>query len=413
MPRAADLITQPRVRHRVRAARQPERDPGERRWRKWRHGHPAGAPPAEGQVRLFGTPAELTATICLNFRSNAFRLPGCRDSEPGQLVRSRAIVSARKARVQATEIWDVDDLAGVQGDWTLRYEQLSEGDFEGSIKLVQLEDLRLFSESTNRANAAAGQIGREHIGIPMCLSAHGFAHFHGQPVGGNSIMVGCGDELDLTLRENSQFLAIVIREDLLSRAWQQLNHSAWADWFERKVVVEADPAFAASMRQILLSALDATVADPTVLSTPSSAVHLRDSVLMKWRGGVPAVVRDTTVQRLASRKRLVDRACDLVLSSPDRPMTMLEVWNEVGASRRALELSFRDVLGVTPHRYFRAVRLCGARRDLKLLGGSSASIHDIAARWGFWHMSAFSADYKRQFRESPPATVRLNGSRAR
>jgi AraC family ethanolamine operon transcriptional activator len=89
---------------------------------------------------------------------------------------------------------------------------------------------------------------------------------------------------------------------------------------------------------------------------------------------------------------------------------MLELCKQVGASPRRLELCFRDVLGLSPHKYLRAVRLCGVRRELKRLAGSGATVHDVAARWGFWHMSAFSADYKQQFGELPSVTLQSSGS---
>jgi AraC family ethanolamine operon transcriptional activator len=122
-------------------------------------------------------------------------------------------------------------------------------------------------------------------------------------------------------------------------------------------------------------------------------------------------VRD--LHGVEARRRIVDRACERVLASPDHPLTMLELCKQVGASPRRLELCFRDVLGISPHKYLRAVRLCGARRELKRLAGSGATVHDVAARWGFWHMSAFSADYKQQFGESPSVTLQGPGGARR
>jgi len=37
-------------------------------------------------------------------------------------------------------------------------------------------------------------------------------------------------------------------------------------------------------------------------------------------------------------------------------------------------------------------------------------LSDIAARWGFWHLSHFAADYKSMFGELPSET--LNAARA-
>ncbi|MFM7507359.1 MAG: helix-turn-helix domain-containing protein, partial [Rubrivivax sp.] len=102
-------------------------------------------------------------------------------------------------------------------------------------------------------------------------------------------------------------------------------------------------------------------------------------------------------------KRLVDRACDWMLQHTDEPMSMLEVCRRVGASRRKLNYCFQEVLGTSPVKYLRAVRLNGARRDLRR---GVTSVRDAAARWGFWHLGQFSRDYNAQFGELPSATLK-------
>jgi AraC family transcriptional regulator, ethanolamine operon transcriptional activator len=40
---------------------------------------------------------------------------------------------------------------------------------------------------------------------------------------------------------------------------------------------------------------------------------------------------------------------------------------------------------------------------------AGATVQDVAARWGFWHLGQFSLDYKKHFFELPSETL----SRAR
>ena len=76
----------------------------------------------------------------------------------------------------------------------------------------------------------------------------------------------------------------------------------------------------------------------------------------------------------------------------------------MGASRRKLNYCFQEVLGTTPVAYMRAIRLNGVRREL-LAADEGGRVYDIAVRWGFWHFSQFSVDYKRQFGELPSRTL--------
>ncbi len=92
-----------------------------------------------------------------------------------------------------------------------------------------------------------------------------------------------------------------------------------------------------------------------------------------------------------------------MLQHTGEPLSMLEVCRRVGASRRKLNYCFQEALGTSPVKYLRAVRMNGARRELR---SGATSVHDAASRWGFWHLGQFSRDYKQQFGELPSATLR-------
>lgn len=330
--------------------------------------------------------------------------PAC--AAPNHLGAEEHFSQAPSAWTRTREVRDVDDLASAQPDWSLEYEQLSLGTFEGRLHLVQLPQVTLVCESASRATRQRGQIGAGHIGFAMCLSPAGSGRFHGRKVDGDTIMIGRGDDLDLTLREDYRLLAIVVSIDLLRALWEQLYGKPWSSWLDHKITVQARAGLADFVRSTHLRALETVMEQAELLSIPQPVTQLRDAVLIEWLESIPAMVDVGDLHNIETRRRIVDRACEVVLGSPDQQMTMLEVCRQVGSSPRRLELCFRDVLGISPHKYLRAVRLCGARRELKRLVGTDARVHDVAARWGFWHTSAFSADYKQQFGESPSLTLR-------
>ena len=74
-----------------------------------------------------------------------------------------------------------------------------------------------------------------------------------------------------------------------------------------------------------------------------------------------------------------------------------------GVSRRSLQYAFEEVLGVSPLTYLRAQRLNAVRRAIKT-AETDTPVMEIAARWGFWHPSYFTASYKKLFGELPSAT---------
>jgi AraC family ethanolamine operon transcriptional activator len=63
------------------------------------------------------------------------------------------------------------------------------------------------------------------------------------------------------------------------------------------------------------------------------------------------------LKTVAARRRVVDRACELMLSRSVQPPSILEICDRIGASPRKLSCCFRDVMGVSPARHLLAMRL--------------------------------------------------------
>ena len=94
---------------------------------------------------------------------------------------------------------------------------------------------------------------------------------------------------------------------------------------------------------------------------------------------------------------------EYIRSRPQAVLSVEELCRESASSISTLERAFREHFAVSPKQYLTASRLTGVRRTL-LNPGETRNIGDIAANWGFWHLSKFAADYKRMFGESPSAT---------
>jgi AraC-like DNA-binding protein len=84
--------------------------------------------------------------------------------------------------------------------------------------------------------------------------------------------------------------------------------------------------------------------------------------------------------------------------------------NEVAAAvhltPRAVQYLFRQRLDTTPTEYLRRVRLHRAHHDLMAGDRSSATVTEIAERWGFAHTGRFAVLYRQTYGESPHATLR-------
>lgn len=302
------------------------------------------------------------------------------------------------------EAHDVDEFAATQSDWALRYEQLSPGRFVGRLQHVQFPGLRLVHEQANCATRQQGRLGCGQIGIAMPIDLLGHAASNGQPLGPDTLMIGRTEQVDLCLPAGAGLIGVVVDVAELSQWWQHLYGQAPAPWMERQLTVTAAPARAAALRRLHLASLAALAVQPEGLQDERHVLRLRDELLMFWLGCFPPTVDTDQLATGEARKRVVDRACAVMLAAPEAQVSMLEVCRRVGASPRKLEYCFHSVLGVSPARYLRTLRLNGVHRELRR--AHDGAVHDIAARWGFRHMGEFAAAYRRQFGELPSQTLR-------
>lgn len=336
--------------------------------------------------------------------------PGARTLGAGRLrprlsVRPPMSASASPPSwIQIVETRDIDQHAQAQQGWALHYEQLSGGQFRGRLLQVQLQGVTLLREDTTLSVRQRGRLDPSAYGFATALEDREGLFFNGQRVADHAIMCGKGDEVDLVTPDNFTLIALVVERSLLNPLWERMYNKPLAAWLEKQLVLPTTEVKAQGLRDLQLAVLDQACALAARASDPQALRQLRDEILIEWIETLPAQVDTSELPTLERRKRLVDKACELMLAHADEPLSILEVCSQVGTSRRKLNYCFQDVLGTTPVKYLRSMRLNGVRRALRL-AEPGMTVQDVASRWGFWHLSQFAQDYKRLFGELPSATL--------
>lgn len=112
----------------------------------------------------------------------------------------------------------------------------------------------------------------------------------------------------------------------------------------------------------------------------------------------------TDRQRLPLRARLgvqngrVLEIIELMEAHLSEPLSLLEIADHIGISRRQIERLFRQEMGRSPARYYLEVRLDRARH---LLIQSSLPVVEVAIACGFISASHFSKCYRELYQKSP------------
>jgi len=103
----------------------------------------------------------------------------------------------------------------------------------------------------------------------------------------------------------------------------------------------------------------------------------------------------------------VKEAVEYIESHLSEPLTMEDIAAHVDMSIRSVRQGFRQEMDVSPMSYVRDRRLDHARAELSdAIPSDGVSVTDVAMKWGFTHLSNFSALYRRRFGELPSQTLR-------
>lgn len=102
----------------------------------------------------------------------------------------------------------------------------------------------------------------------------------------------------------------------------------------------------------------------------------------------------------------IRRAIDFIEGNLFRRIAIRDVAETVESSVRSLQTTFKRRMGCSPVQYILARRLDRVHAELRY--GSAQSVRAVAMRWGFVHMSDFSARYKERFGRLPSDDILIS-----
>ncbi|MEN2741705.1 AraC family transcriptional regulator [Microbacterium sp. X-17] len=101
----------------------------------------------------------------------------------------------------------------------------------------------------------------------------------------------------------------------------------------------------------------------------------------------------------------VRRAIGYMEEHLSEPIRLEDLAGAARLSPRGLQDVFLRILGTSPTRYLRGLRMEAARADLRAAKPGD-TVATIAHRWGFVHVPRFAAAYRDAFGENPSETLR-------
>lgn len=297
---------------------------------------------------------------------------------------------------------DIDEHAAHVSGWHLAYDQMSAGLFQGELSEFNLDWMQVMRDRTNQALIKKGSAKPGTIAFSIPVSYTGNFYCGGHPMPDGNALVAHADDLpQLRTPDQMDLIVVAVEQEILERELEL--HGITFDSAHLPKTYQLQGLALTSNLRTILDNLERGGAQALPQLTDEARRHqVRDAIMGQLLDLLPSV-RPIELPPSA-RKRTVDRACEYALAHLDEPLTILDLCRTLGASRRKLQYCFQETLGTNPVAYLRALRLNAARRELRR-GGSLVSVQDVAARWGFWHLSRFSSEYREMFGERPSQTL--------
>lgn len=292
--------------------------------------------------------------------------------------------------------------------WSQDYTQLDKGSFTGEVSSVTGINVQVFRESMNRAvdQLASAPKDTYVIGLPTIIE--GDATWGGEIVQEDSLIsLDKNAELLFRTAHFSEITAAVISAKRLEDYAEEVEGVDLRTVMNNVNPVEIIPASIAN--QLLKSLNDGAHYLSKNHKNPNVHHiwrHYEDNLLSTCLMAL-LQANDCNTKHYDQRihRYIVNRVRDLTLTNEDKSLTIGEICLHLNVSRRTLNHAFIRVLGITPVEYMRYVRLHRIRAELQSSFSQNTTIADIAAKWGFWHMSLFARYYRELFGECPSETL--------
>lgn len=309
----------------------------------------------------------------------------------------------RAAAIHAANTHDIDEQAALLRGWNQTYDQISAGPFRGSLVEARLDGVLLFREITSNALHQTGALpsGTIAVGVPVAL--RGNATFCGRPCDGTQLHVFSGrDAFEFLSPRGLDIVGFVLTECDLDGALTADEVETLLPSLGVPHLRPADASAAERMRRIFADVCEVIAQSPELACDPLRLRSMSRDVVAALVAALSPAPGDAVDVPARKRALIVRDARDLVTQWPDGYTSVEALCRTLLVSRRALQYSFQEVLGLKPSAYLRAVRMNGARRAMK----HARSVAEAATLWGFWHFGRFARDYKAMFGELPSQTFR-------
>jgi len=301
-----------------------------------------------------------------------------------------------------------DVFSSVISGYDMEVKQIGRGAFSACLQQIQYGPISISRISSRLRVEAYGMPppGMRTFGVPT-KNCQPFI-WRNKRTSGNTIQI-YKPETELAVITGPAFEAIdiSITEDDFNNLNNIWDFPDLAKLIQHREMVECEPAEMHELRQLLIYICTSIHKQPDRLQQDTSLQNLLSNQVPYL---LAKALMTSTVHKVKAitdkRNKTIKTAIDYIHSSTDKVTSIQQLCQDTGINKRTLERAFLDKYGMTPKSYLQSLQLNDVYKILLQSNPETTKVSDVAVSHGYWHMSQFAADYRRQFGELPSETLK-------
>lgn len=315
-----------------------------------------------------------------------------------------------KAGWARKEFADVDEFRELIPEVDGSVVQLDRGDLKVDVSELNFEDVSIQRLRTNQAISIESWVPRPWTSFVVCpAQIPGDVRWCGVPVAADTLgIVRPNREHHYKLTSGWHDIMIHVSDDLLIESGIVPERLLTRAMSVERGHLQMPSVAASRLRELIFRITDCDATVGAAQTDEGFAQSIRQSILDALADAVRSTLGRadaTNGLKIPRRYPLFRRALEHVSRRKGEILTVNELSDNFGATTRAMQRAFQDVLGISPYQFLIRLRLCSARSEL-IRNGRRLTVATIAANHDFSSGSEFASHYKRFFGESPSSTIK-------
>lgn len=314
---------------------------------------------------------------------------------------------AQNYRIQKVATGDIDQLSSLAQQWNQNYQQLTPGNFQGKLSEICFPGIQIYREQANQSLYQEGMCLRNAIAfaIPLVLQGQGYYCSYDLTLD-SLMMLNQGEQFQLRMPHISDHIVVAIDFNLFSHYTRKIAHGELSQKLKDQYLLLSSQAQIRKLRSYLVKNFTKILSHPDLIANSQAQSLFTEEILEQF---VDVLLPVTTIKQKAFpnySSTLINTAQEYIKAHQHQPLTVSQICQVTGVSRRTLQSHFQKMFGISPKRYLKIHRLHGLRQALKSAHPDTHTVMSLATDWGFFHRGHLAADYSSLFQELPSDTLK-------